>query len=103
MKREGRLPWLLLALLLLCVSAAGCTRSTAAVSDPPRGVYTSEGEDTTFEITGYHPYQGENDACVLSEGDRIAVISPSELPTREQVDAVLEGLEAWGFVPVEGK
>ena len=103
MKREGRLPWLLLALLLLCVSAAGCTRSTAAVSDVPKGEYTSEGEDTTLEITGYHRYQGEHSASFLSEGDKVAVISPSELPTREQVDAVLEGLEAWGFVPVEGK
>ena len=31
------------------------------------------------------------------------MISPSELPGREQVDATLEGLREWGFVPVEGK
>ncbi len=103
MKTERRVLCFLIALLLLGVSAAGCTQSTERVSVPPQGEYTSEGEDTTFEITGYHRYQGEHSACFLSEGDRVAVISPSELPTREQVDATLQGLEEWGFVPVEGK
>ena len=34
---------------------------------------------------------------------RVAVISPSELPSRRQVDAAKKGLKSWGFVPVEGK
>ena len=103
MKRKRRAPWLLLALLLLSLSATGCTQNTTAAGDTPQGEYTSEGEDTTFDITGYHRYQGEHGARFLSEGDKVAVISPSELPTREQVDATLQGLEEWGFVPVEGK
>lgn len=103
MKRENRIPWLLIVLLLLSVSVTGCTQSNTESHDTPKGEYTSEGEDSAFEITGYHRYQGRNSACFLSEGDKVAVISPSELPTREQVDATLEGLEAWGFLPVEGK
>ena len=103
MKRERTIPWLVIALLLLSISVTGCGQSTVEIKDAPSGEYTSEGEDTILEITGYHRYQGEHGACFLSEGDKVAVISPSELPTREQVDATLEGLEAWGFVPVEGK
>ena len=103
MKRERTIPWLVIALLLLSISVTGCGQSTVEIKDAPSGEYTSEGEDTKLEITGYHRYQGEHGACFLSEGDKVAVISPSELPTREQVDATLEGLEAWGFVPVEGK
>lgn len=63
----------------------------------------SEGVDTICEIAGYTAYQGEHDSCFLSEGDKIAVISPSALPSREQVDATIKGLQEWGFEPVEGK
>ncbi len=103
MKTERRVLCFLIALLLLGVSAAGCAGSGGEPAAVREGQYVSEGEDTTFEIAGYHRYQGEHSGCFLSEGDRIAVISPSELPTREQVDATLQGLEEWGFVPVEGK
>ena len=65
--------------------------------------YVSEDSDTKMEITGYHTHQGDKGSYFLSEGDKIAVISPSELPTRDQVDATLKGLEEWGLVPVEGK
>ena len=63
----------------------------------------SEGVDTICEIAGYTDYQGEHDSYFLSEGDKIAVISPSALPSREQVDATIKGLQEWGFEPVEGK
>jgi muramoyltetrapeptide carboxypeptidase len=39
----------------------------------------------------------------LNPGDKIAVISPSSLPGREQADAVIKGLTDWGYEPVEGK
>ena len=63
---------------------------------------TDEGTDTVCEVS-YSAYTGEWSSLFLSEGDRIAVISPSALPSREQVDAVIAGLKEWGYVPVEGK
>ena len=69
------------------------------------GVMTSaavdEGTDTVCEVS-FSPYAGSRSSLFLSEGDRIAVISPSALPSKEQVEAVIAGLEAWGYVPVEG-
>ncbi len=54
-------------------------------------------------ITGYKQYTGKNKEMFLSEGDTIAVISPSALPSQEQVDAVMNGLKDWGYNPVEGR
>ncbi len=62
----------------------------------------TEGENTRCELK-YKPYTGEFGSMFLSEGDRIAVISPSALPSREQTDAVIDGLKKWGYEPVEGK
>ena len=62
----------------------------------------SEGVDTRCEIR-FVPYEGAGRDLFLQEGDRIAVISPSALPTRKQVIAVVNGLRSWGYVPVEGK
>ena len=39
----------------------------------------------------------------LKKGDHIAVIAPSALPGKEQLDATIDGLKKWGYVPVEGK
>ncbi|WP_026527406.1 S66 peptidase family protein [Butyrivibrio sp. VCD2006] len=63
----------------------------------------SEGDNTNCEITVYKEYRGEHESYFLSRGDKIAVISPSALPNREQVDATINGLKEWGYVPVEGK
>lgn len=63
----------------------------------------SEGVDTPIEVTGFKVFQGADADCFLKTGDKIAVISPSSLPTRAQTDAVISGLEGWGYVPVEGK
>lgn len=62
-----------------------------------------EGVDTPVEVTGYHEYHGSYKDMFLKEGDKIAVISPSAMPSCEQVDATVEGLRKWGYVPVEGK
>ena len=94
MKKGKRALVLLLIAGLLLVSLASCGSEEEE--------YRSEGEDTKIEITGYNAYPDGHD-YFLKEGDKVAVISPSELPSREQVDAVLEGLEGWGYVPVEGK
>ena len=62
----------------------------------------SEGTDTPCEVRSTQ-YAGSFGSMFLSEGDTVAVISPSSLPSREQVDAVVNGLKEWGYVPVEGK
>lgn len=88
---------LLLAMVMILLLSAGCT-------EPQQAAKTfTEGADTVCEITGYSAYKGAFASSFLQEGDRIAVISPSALPTQEQTDAVMEGLKKWGYVPVEGK
>ena len=72
------------------------------VEEPSEKQFFTEGEDTKCEVA-YQPYSGSHEDLFLREGDRIAVISPSSLPTREQTDAVVNGLKAWGYEPVEGK
>lgn len=63
---------------------------------------TSVGVDTKVTVA-YDGQAGPAGVRFLKEGDHVAVISPSALPTQEQVDAVTSGLESWGYVPVEGK
>ncbi|MCR5002164.1 MAG: LD-carboxypeptidase [Lachnospiraceae bacterium] len=62
-----------------------------------------EGVDTKCEITGYSDSARMDDGYFLSEGDKVAVISPSALPSSKQVDATIEGLKEWGFVPIQGE
>ncbi|MCR5108463.1 MAG: LD-carboxypeptidase [Lachnospiraceae bacterium] len=73
------------------------------VTETPEPEYLNEGVNTKCEITGYNNYNGDKKSYFLSKGDKIAVISPSGLPSRNQVDMTIEGLSNWGFVPVEGK
>ena len=84
---------LLTAMLISCAS-----QGNAQQEDQP----VSEGEDTKCEVT-YRPYSGNHEEVFLKAGDKIAVISPSALPSREQADAVINGLKEWGYEPVEGK
>ncbi|MBR5604797.1 MAG: LD-carboxypeptidase, partial [Verrucomicrobia bacterium] len=62
----------------------------------------SEGVNSPCKVR-FAPYNGPHRDMFLSEGDRIAVISPSALPSRDQVDATVNGLRSWGYIPVEGK
>ena len=61
----------------------------------------SEGENTKIQIE-YADYK-KNNNLFLKKGDRIAVISPSATPSREQVDKTIEGLKALDYEPIEGK
>ncbi|MBR3325965.1 MAG: LD-carboxypeptidase [Atopobiaceae bacterium] len=63
----------------------------------------TEGADSTCKATGYTNMTASHPDYFLKEGDKVAVISPSALPTREQADATIAGLKDWGYVPVEGK
>ena len=81
-------------MLLLLLGA-----QTAALADSQS---YSEGVNTPCKVR-FTPYDGPHRDMFLSEGDRIAVISPSALPSREQVDATVNGLRSWGYIPVEGK
>ncbi len=87
-----------LALLSVCTFLLTACSMGLKTEEP-----ISEGEDTVCEITGYLPYGGESGSMFLSEGDRIAVIAPSALPSEKQVEETLRGLQDWGYVPVEGK
>ena len=78
------------------LALAGCSRDTG-------GGATSEGDGTPCEVTGYTSYAGSHPGAFPAPGDRVAVISPSATPSQAQVDATVAGLEAWGYVPVQGK
>ncbi|MBE5969097.1 MAG: LD-carboxypeptidase [Lachnospiraceae bacterium] len=92
-------------MLVFSFTLVACEKSddNNANADVNEEALTSEGVDTVCEVIGYSDYKGEHAEMFLKEGDNIAVISPSALPTREQTDAVIEGLTAWGYTPVEGK
>ena len=81
--------------------AAEASEATAAPESQEPETFT-EGVDTACEVS-YSDYAGAHGSLFLKQGDSVAVISPSSLPTREQVDAVVAGLEKWGYVPVEGE
>ena len=62
-----------------------------------------EGSSSTpITVSGYTDFTGDC-FCFPEEGDRIAVLSPSSLPSREQFEGTMEGLRAWGYLPVGGK
>lgn len=86
---------LLAAILAFCMS---CGREQKNEDEEKY----SEGTDTPCKVS-YTQYSGSFGSMFLSEGDRLAVIAPSAIPMEGQVDAVVKGLEKWGYVPVEGK
>lgn len=93
---------MLILLMSLCIFAmTSC--GTDSDSDSAEEKTVSEGTETKCEITGYHDHAAENSSMFLKKGDKIAVISPSALPSEEQRDATVKGLKDWGYVPVEGK
>ena len=63
----------------------------------------NEGENTPCWVETYQACQGALSSYFLKPGDRIAVIAPSTLPSWGAVNAVVQGLKAWGYVPVEGQ
>ena len=65
--------------------------------------YLDEGCNTIIEITGYTKYSGYMNSYFLSEGDKVAVISPSALPSKKQTETTLDGLRKWGFEPIAGE
>lgn len=98
----------IITLLVLLIPAVHAQEENAALSAVPHGrvyyegsdAYYDEGVDTGIEITGFTQHGGVSG--FLSEGDKVAVLSPSALPGSEQTEATLAGLESWGFEPVEG-
>lgn len=61
----------------------------------------SEGTETDISIE-FENYIGQNQNLFLNQGDKIAVISPSATPSREQVDKTIKGLKDLGYEPIEG-
>lgn len=62
-----------------------------------------EGDRTPCQILSYTPYQGPWSGYFPQPGDHVAVIAPSSMPSWGAVNAVVLGLKAWGYVPVEGQ
>ena len=98
------------ALIQIYVTAESMTMPTAIAAEeeakpvPDNGAETfDEGPDTGIKIDGYTKYGGSASPVFLSDGDKVAVISPSALPGREQAEKTAEGLRSWGFEPVLGK
>ncbi|MBR5089288.1 MAG: LD-carboxypeptidase [Ruminiclostridium sp.] len=99
--------WAAPLVIALALMTGSCESKSPAPEKPAEPATTevqllSEGVDTECTIE-YKTYSGEHSSMFLSAGDRIAVISPSALPSREQTDAVINGLKEWGYEPVEGK
>ena len=71
---------------------------------PAEEQYLSEGVDTKCVITGYNKVTGEEASYYLSKGDRVAVISPSALPSQSQVEACEKGIifGEWTELPADG-
>lgn len=84
-------------------SAAESTAETYTRTPDGEKETFSEGEDTPIRVTAFTPYRGVRAACFPQEGDRVAVISPSTLPTRAETDALIRGLQSWGYAPIEGQ
>ncbi len=90
-------------LALAALPSTWSERQTVAAFGAEENALISEGVDTKCEIVGYDVRQGALDSYFLKKGDKIAVISPSAIPSQAQVDATVEGLKKWGYVPVVGK
>ena len=81
----------------------GATQAAASEdADTAEKETMSEGTDTPCEVSSAQ-YTGSYSSMFLSEGDLVAVISPSALPSRKQVDAVVKGLNEWGYETIEGQ
>ena len=98
---------MMIAAVLSCTACEKNVSSTVAQGSEEVQIeekhLITEGVDTPIRIIEYSRYAGEDKECFLMEGDKVAVISPSSLPNRTQVDTVVEGLKKWGYIPVEGK
>ena len=91
--------------LLLLTMFSGCVKAPEAPEEATEAQAAtetelfSEGVDTPIEVLEYESFTGKDKECFLKEGDKVAVISPSSLPSRSQADAVIQGLSEWGYVP----
>ena len=98
--KKNYIVFLTAAVILGAVPFAGCN----TVQQPTEDIkIVDEGSDTKCEITGYTDLSEKFGSYFPEKGDKIAVISPYALPTKEQKDATVEGLKSWGYTPVEGK
>ncbi len=88
-------------MLAACSQAQQSSQQSSQQQASPEPEKVSLGENTPITVS----FDGQAAAAGYfpAAGDSIAVIAPSALPSQEQVDAVVEGLKNWGYVPVEGK
>ena len=91
--RNGFCVFAMFALLLYAWTPAGAEYNQDEL--------LSQGADTSITIKGYTDFH--NAFRFLEEGDKVAVISPSALPSQKQFETTMEGLREWGYIPIEGK
>ena len=88
---------------LMIVIALFLVSCTSSDNKEGNAKLLSEGVDTPITVTAYKDFSQSEDFHFLKPGDKVAVISPSALPSQEKVDATINGLKEWGYEPVEGK
>ena len=88
---------------LMIVIALFLVSCTSSDNNEGNTKLLSEGVDTPITVTAYKDFSQSEDFHFLKPGDKVAVISPSALPSQEKVDATINGLKEWGYEPVEGK
>ena len=76
--------------------------SSGVLADTDSSVHITEGTDTPVTVTGYTDFN-QNSFHFPEEGDKVAVISPSSIPSREEFEGTMDGLGEWGYIPVAGK
>lgn len=102
MVRTYRYLFLCLALAATCLMVTSCASAPATTSVTDDGTRVSEGVDTPLKILGYRDLTTAY-PCFLREGDKVAVIAPSSLPSKEKIENTMAGIKAWGYEPVKGK
>ena len=99
-KEKMRLKTIILSAMIAMTGTFLLSSGVPAKADSP--VLITEGTDTPMTITGYTDFKS-GAFRFLEEGDKVAVISPSALPSWEQFEGTMNGLREWGYVPVAGK
>jgi len=98
--KKRTLGFLVPVIFLSCATLTACG---GAGQSSEQVKLVDEGSDTKCEVTGYTDINSKYSSYFPEKGYKIAVISPSALPTEAQRDATLKGLAEWGYTPVEGK
>ena len=97
----NKMIFLIIPITLCCLVLASCKSENNDEEENKK--LLSEGTDTQISVERYKDFSQSEGFHFLKQGDKVAVISPSSLPSQKKFDATVNGLKEWGYVPVEGK